>query len=207
MNELPLAASAASAAAGALDFGWLGLRAWVPWLLRLGLAAMLLFWVVGAYNRLMRLRGAIGAAWAQIDELLARRSAALGPLLAALQAPLADEAGTLAALQAADARQREAALGVRARPSHPPALMAWVLAEAALASPLARLQALVEQQPALREDEQVQPLLRQLAELAPRLAYARTLFGDAARVYSEAVAEFPTRIVARLFGLRPVPGL
>lgn len=180
---------------------------WAPWLIKLGLAAVLLFWVVGAYNRLTRLRGAIGSAWAQIDELLARRSALLAPLADALREALADEMTTLAALGRTDEQQRRAAQAVRARPAHAPALMAWALAEAELASPLARLQALLEQRPELLDSEPVQPLLRELAELAQRLGYARQAFGDAARAYSAAAEEFPTRWVARLFGMRPTPSI
>jgi len=183
------------------------LPGWAPWLLEFGLAAVLLFWVIGAYNRLTRLRGTIGSAWAQIDELLARRSALLEPLGDALREPLADEVTTLSALALADQHQRAAAQVVRARPAHAPALMAWVLTEAELASPLARLQALLEQRPELHGSEQVQPLLYQLAELAPRLAYARQAFSDAARAYSGAAEEFPTRWVARLFGMRPTPSI
>ena len=180
---------------------------WAPWLLRIGLAAILLFWVVGAYNRLTRLRGAIGNAWMQIDELLARRSMLVQALADALREPLADESVTLDALTQADAHQRQAALAVRARPSQAPLLMNWVLAEAELASPLARLQALLEQRHELHASEEIAPLRAQLAELAPRLVYARQLFSDAARTYSEALAEIPTRWIAQLFGMRPTPGI
>lgn len=183
------------------------LAGWAPLLLKVGGAALLLFWIVGAYNRLVRLRGAIGVAWVQIDELLGRRSSLLESLAAAVQEPLADEGMTLAALSQADQRQRSAALAVRARPSHSPALVAWVLAEAELASPLARLQALLEQRPELAGSEPVLPLQRQLLELAPRLVYARQLFSDAAEAYNAALDEVPTRAVARLFGMRPASRL
>jgi LemA protein len=180
---------------------------WAPWLLKLGLAAVLLFWVVGAYNRLTRLRGAVGSAWLQVDELLARRSMLLQALADALRDPLADEAVTLDALTRADAHQRQAALAVRARPSQAPLLMEWVLAEAELASPLARLLALLEQRPDLHANEEILGLQRQLTELASRLAYARHLFSDAADTYNAAVEEFPTRVVARLFSMRTTPRL
>jgi LemA protein len=180
---------------------------WAPWLLKAGAVALLLFWVVGAYNRLVRLRGAIASAWVQIDELLGRRSTLLETLVDALREPLADEAMTLSALAQADQRQRQAAAAVRLRPANASLLMAWVLAEAELASPLARLQALLEQRPALHASEPVQPLQRQLVELTPRLVYARQLFSDAAANYNAAVEEFPTRLVARLFSMRPTPRL
>ena len=39
----------------------------------LALGAVLLFWVVGAYNRMVRMRNEIGNAFAQIDVQLKRR--------------------------------------------------------------------------------------------------------------------------------------
>jgi LemA protein len=43
-------------------------------------AAVLLFWVVGAHNRLVRLRGAIAAAFAPVDVEFASRQALLRQL-------------------------------------------------------------------------------------------------------------------------------
>ena len=45
-------------------------------------AAVLLFWAIGAHNRLIALRNAIGSAWAQLDALLKRRQALVEQLLA-----------------------------------------------------------------------------------------------------------------------------
>ena len=47
-------------------------------------AALLFFWGVGAYNRLMALRNAIGDAFAQLDTHLKARSEACDKLLAAV---------------------------------------------------------------------------------------------------------------------------
>jgi len=169
--------------------------------------AVLIFWLVGAYNRLTRLRGAIGTAWQQIDELLARRSLLLSSLTEAVREPLADEAATLAALSQAEQRQRATALAVRGRAAQAVTLTAWVVAEGELASPLARLLALLEQRPELASSEAVAPTFRELAVLAPRLAYARQLFSSAAGSYNEALEEIPTRWVARVFSMRPTPPL
>lgn len=173
------------------------------WGLRMAAVALLLFWVVGAYNRLMRHRNALAAAWGQIDELLTRRAAALEPLMAQLQEPMAAEANTLLALAQALERQQQAARAVRSRPAAAAALQAWVVAEGELASPMARLAALVEQHAELAGSEGVKPLRGQLAELAPRLVYARQAFNDAADAYNQAVEEFPTRLLTPMFGFRP----
>lgn len=177
------------------------------WLARLAVVAVLLFWMVGAYNRLMRHRNALAAAWGQIDELLTRRAAALEALVAPLQEPLVDEATTLQALAQAQERQQQAARAVRARPANAAALQAWALAEAELGSPLARLQALLDQHPELAGTEAVKPQRQLLQELAPRLGYARQVFNDAADTYNSAVEEFPTRLLTQLFGFRPTARL
>ena len=71
------------------------------WIYRMAAVALLMFWMVGAYNRLMRHRNALATAWGQIDELLTRRVAALEPLIAQLHEPMVAEANTLQALQQA----------------------------------------------------------------------------------------------------------
>lgn len=172
------------------------------WLVEMGLIALLLFWAIGAYNRLMRHRNAIAAAWGQIDELLVRRAALLEPLADALREPLEAEATTLAALAQALERQRAAARTVRSRPTQAAALTAWVTAEGGLASPMARIESLVEQHPEVAASDAVRPLRKQLAELAPRLVYARQVFNDAAVAYNAALDEFPTRLLRPIFGFR-----
>lgn len=173
-----------------------------PWLARAGAVALAVFWMVGAYQRLLRHRAGLTTAWSQIDEVLIRRAAALQPLIDLLREPMAAEATTLQTLGQSLERQQQAAAAVRARPSAAAALQAWVVAEGELASPMARLSALVEQHAELVGSDAVAPLLAQLAELAPRLSYARQAFNQAADGYNTAIDEFPTRLLTPLFGFK-----
>ena len=75
----------------------------------LALAAVAVFWMVGAYNRLVALRNAVSQAWGRIDDTLRLRAAAAEPLLAALREPLASEQGALDAMQASLSSRREPA--------------------------------------------------------------------------------------------------
>ncbi|HEX7638584.1 MAG TPA: LemA family protein, partial [Burkholderiaceae bacterium] len=68
------------------------------WLFQLAVAAVLLFWIVGAYNRLLRLRQAIIAAWEQIVAALGKRSEAMAAVMDAVRDRLDGEAATLQAL-------------------------------------------------------------------------------------------------------------
>ncbi len=165
--------------------------------------AVLIFWVIGAHNRLVGLRNAIAAAWAKVAEALAQRGAAVQPLAAQLEAPMAAEAGALQAWLAAHAASTQAAAALTARPVDAEAAQAFVAAEAALASASARLLALLEQHSELRASEAVAQALSIWQEGQSRLPFARQLYNEAARGFNEAAAQFPTHIVARGFRMRP----
>ncbi len=164
-------------------------------------AAVLVFWMVGAYNRLVALRNAIGSAWTQVEEQLQRRRESLQALQEALQPHLVDDAPALDALRGATLQVQAAAEAVRARPVSAGLTAALVTAEEVLSTALARVVALLEHHPQLRDHtpEVTQPL-QALNEGEPRLAFARQLFNDAARDYNEAARQFPTRLLTRLYG-------
>lgn len=172
-------------------------------LLQLGLILVLLFWIVGAYNRLMRLRNALAAAWAPIDDLLLRRATALDMLVAAARDTLVEEANSLQALVLAQDKHSQASAAVRAKPASAERLAAWSAAELALSSPMARLHALVEQHAELDASPGVRPARLQLADLAARLGYAKQTFNEAVDQYNAAVHEWPTRLVVELFRFTP----
>ena len=176
------------------------------WLFQLVALAVLLAWVVGAYNRLVRLRTAIVSAWEQIVAALVKRSEAMAAVVEAVREPLASEAATLQALAEADAKQRTAADGVRQARARIADVSLWVNAEAAVASPASRLRALIELQPALiHESAQGPQLVAALAawrESEPRLLFVRQGFNDAVDRYNTAIHQWPTRLIASPLGFR-----
>jgi LemA protein len=174
----------------------------VQWLV-LATACVLAFWTLGAYNRLVGLRNHINHAWSKLDEALQQRTQAAQPLLAALQEPLATEAGALQTTQTAMADATQAAVQMSARPSLAPHAQAWVLAEANLAAAAARLFALMDQHPSARELADVPTCTAQWREAEHRLKFARQVFNEAATSYNLACAAFPTRLLVRLFQFSP----
>jgi LemA protein len=163
-------------------------------------AAVLVLWMLGAYNRLVRLRNAIHTAWSQIDEQLRRRREALPALVAALREPLADEHRTLDAVQEALGHQQAAAEAVRAKPLAGDRTTSFTRADGVLASAIARLLALLDQRAGLRERQDVAAALRELHDVDLRVAFARHAFNDAVDAYNAALAQFPTRLLRPLFG-------
>lgn len=184
-------------------------------MLILGLVALLIFWGVGAYNRLVRLRSAVVAAWAPIDTQLRRRQALafeLAGLLVGLE-EMRDEVGrsTLQSVMAATRQAQAAVDHARARPASAGAIQSLSLAEQVLEGALRPLRVVVEARPTLFEEptlgEPLRALFHGLQETEAQLGFVRRLFNESVRDYNQAVGELPTRAIAGLFGLRPAAPL
>jgi LemA protein len=159
-------------------------------------AALLLFWVVGAYNRLVRLRGELVRRFASVDEQFRQRQTLLMQQLDALAPVLANAAPRLDALRAACLQAESACAHARTRPATVGAITSLRLAEEILSDARARLPAPTAPGTTLPE------LNVQLAATDTTLAFARRQFNEAVQVYNHAVRQFPTRLLATLFGFR-----
>lgn len=166
----------------------------------LGVAAVLVFWMVGAYNRLVALRNRIADAFRQIDEGVQRRAAAASALVERIRPAMDSEQTALDAWLAAQATTRKAADALRQRPVVADLASALAAAEAPLAAAAARVMALLDQQPAVLADTTVAAHVATLRETEARLGFARQVFNEAAQAYNEGVRVFPTRVLARLVG-------
>ena len=162
----------------------------------LGLAAVLLFWAVGAYNRLVQLRNAIVRDFAPVDAqytqllvLLARKTEAL--------APLAQAGQRLDALRAACLQVERASAHARVRPGATGAIVSLRLADDILTEARARLP--VHSVAGV----DLTALNGELAAADTTLQFARRQFNVAVEHYNKAVRQFPTWLLARLFGFRP----
>ena len=170
--------------------------AWLFW----ALAAIVLFWGIGAYNRLMRLRNAIGDAYVLLDQHLSERAELCSALLAKLRPLLASEQATFDTLDSAQADARTAALAARVKPYAGDPVAALAVSSAVHAAALTRLMSLLEHQAELREREGIDPMVDELKLIERQRAFARQVFNVAVTQYNEAARQFPTRILASLYG-------
>ena len=76
-------------------------------------------------------------------------------------------------------------------------------AEQALGSSLGRLFAVAEAYPELKADATIRELSEELTSTENKIAFARQAYNDSVLDYNNAQAQFPTLLIARLFGFAP----
>lgn len=162
--------------------------------------ALLLFWAVGAYNRLVRLKNTIANAFGQIDVQLKRRYDLIPNLVEAAKKYLLHERETLEAVIAARNQARSASDAARSHPTRAPEVLALAAAEEALSGSLGRLFALAEAYPELKADDTIREFSEELTSTENKVAFARQAYNDAVLDYNNAQAQFPALLIARLFG-------
>lgn len=175
----------------------------VGWLV----AGLLLFWGIGAYNRLMRLRNAIGEAYLQLDQQLNARAETCSKLLALLRPQLPNEQATFDALDGAQAEAQAAAQAARARPYAGDPVGSLAVATAVHAAAVTRLASLVEHHAELASQAELRELQDELKLIERQRAFSRQVFNQAVAQYNEALLQFPTRILASLYGFKEARSL
>ena len=172
-------------------------------LIFIALFAMLVFWAVGAYNRLIRLKNTIANAFGQIDVQLKRRYDLIPNLVEAAKKYLQHEQATLEAVMTARNQARAASDVARSRPANALAVITLASAEQALGGSLGRLFAVAEAYPELKADQTIREFSEELTSTENKISFARQAFNDAVLCYNNAQGQFPAVLVARVFNFAP----
>jgi len=172
-------------------------------LIFIAVIAILIFWAVGAYNRLVRLKNVIANAFGQIDVQLKRRYDLIPNLVEAAKKYLSHERETLEAIINARNQAKAASDVVRSRPANALAVTTLAAAEQTLTSSLGSLFALNEAYPELKADQTIRELSEELTSTENKVTFARQAFNDAVLDYNNAQGQFPAVLVAGLFSFAP----
>lgn len=172
-------------------------------------APLLLFWSVGAYNRLVRLRANARAAFAALDAELSRQVELVRACVPGDESPIPNigggEQSFWAGLHGA-ATQFAASLAVaRQRPLDPQRIDALAVAQGVLRMAWER----VEREDAhdLAGSRLPETINLQRQHLAGQSDAATEQFNLAVDRYNQGVRQFPAMVLARIFGFRPARGL
>ncbi len=170
----------------------------------LALGALSVFWAVGAFNRLARLKNTVANAFGQIDVQLKRRYDLIPNLVEVARKYLAHEAHTLKAVIAARNQAHSAEKSAATNLTDASKLGALANAEQVLGGALGRLFMVAEAYPDLKADQAMRELSEEISSTENRVGFARQAYNDEVLAYNDAASQFPALIVARLFGFQPM---
>jgi len=156
-----------------------------------GLLALLILYIVYAYNRLVVLRNRIDNAWSQIDVQLRRRYDLIPNLIETVKGYASHEREVFERVTAA--RARAIAAGSVGEQSQ---------AENMLTQALRSLFAVAEAYPQLRATENFQQLQEELSGTESKIAFSRQFYNDTVLGYENLRQSFPVGVLANTFGFR-----
>jgi LemA protein len=173
------------------------------WIVVLVIIAVVVFWAVGAYNRLVSLRNKFRNAFAQIDVQLKRRYDLIPNLVETAKAYMKHERETLENVIKARNTAVSANAAASADPGSASAIHGLVAAEGALSGALSRLFALAEAYPDLKANQNMMQLTEELTGTENKISFARQSFNDAVMSYNTSAQQFPTNVIASAFSFGP----
>ncbi len=154
---------------------------------------VLIVWVFGAYNGLVKLRNQTKNAWSQIDVQLKRRHDLIPNLVEAVKGYAAHERQTLEAVIQA----RNAAVGAVGK-----GVGEQAKAEGGLSGALSKLFAVAEQYPNLKANENFLALQEELSSTENKISFSRQFYNDSVLQYNNKTQMAPSNIVAGMFGFK-----
>jgi LemA protein len=164
-------------------------------LVSFALIIVLVLYMIGLYNGLVRARNAVKNAWSQIDVQLKRRHDLIPNLVETVKGYVTHERGTLEAVVKARQQAISATGGVEERAK----------AENALTQTLRSLMALAEAYPDLKANQNFLSLQEELTSTENKIGFSRQFYNDTAMRYKNRIEIFPSNIFANIFGFQPQP--
>jgi len=154
-------------------------------------AALIVFWIIVAYNSLVRKRNRVDEAWSDIDVQLKRRYNLIPNLVEVVKGYASHERQVFENVTQARAK----AMGAKT-------LAERNKAENVLSSTLKTLFAVAENYPQLRASENFKELQEELTDTEDKIQAARRFYNGMVQSYLTATQTFPSNILASFFGFK-----
>lgn len=149
-------------------------------------------WLVIIFNRFVRDKNRVLAAWSDIDVQLKRRHDLIPKLIDAVKQYATYESTTLSAITVLRSESADAS-GIEKKGQ----------IEGELSTKLHQLIALAEDYPDLKADQSFLDLQKNLTDVENHIQYARRYYNGAVRNLNIRVDSFPDMLIARLFRFIP----
>lgn len=153
--------------------------------------AVLVLWIILAYNGLVTLKNQVENAWRQIDVQLKRRYDLIPNLVNTVKGAMEFEKETLT--RVIEARGKAMGAG---------SIQEKGAAENMLTQALGRLLAVVENYPDLKSNKNILQLQEELTSTENRIGFARQFYNDLAANFNTRQSTFPSMMIASFFGFK-----
>ena len=154
-------------------------------------ALVLVGWLVGIYNGLVRLRNNVKNAWSQIDVQLKRRHDLIPNLIETVKGYMGHERETLENITKARNLATQAS---------GPAEQGK--AEGGLSQALSNFYVVVENYPDLKANQNFMQLQEELTSTENKIGFSRQAYNDGVMHFNNKTEMFPSNIVAGMFGFK-----
>lgn len=172
----------------------------LPLIVLVVIIAVVAFYFVGIYNKLVSLRNFYLNAYTQIDIQLKRRYDLIPNLVESAKGYLAHERGTLEAVIKARNAAFDASKIAATSPGNALAMSGLNQAEGALSGMLSKLVAVMESYPDLKANKTISDLMEELTSTENRIGFARQAYNDAVTGYNISREQFPNNVISSSFG-------
>ena len=147
--------------------------------------ALIALWVIGSYNRLIRLNVSVDEAFAQIEVQLKRRADLIPNLVETVKGYTSHEKTTL-----------EAVVAARAKATAATTMGDVAAADGQLTTALRGLLAVTENYPDLKASANFLALQEELSTTENKVSFARQFYNDNVRSLNQAIKTFPSSLFA-----------
>ncbi len=152
------------------------------------LVVLVIGFVIGMYNSLVRLRNQVGNSWSQIDVQLKRRHDLIPNLVETAKGYMQHERQTFEAITQA----RSQAMGANT-------VSDAAKAEGALGEALSKFMLVVENYPDLKANQNFLSLQEELTSTENKISFARQSYNDQVLFFNNKIQMFPSNIIANTF--------
>ncbi len=160
----------------------------LPLIIILAVIVLLILFIIGIYNALVRLRNQVDNAWSQIDVQLKRRHDLIPNLVETAKGYMKHERQTFEAITNARAQAMQAKTVTEAG-----------RAEGALGEAISKFLLVVENYPDLKANQNFLALQEELTSTENKISFARQSYNDQVLFFNNKIQMFPSNIVAGMF--------
>ncbi len=162
------------------------------WIAIVVIIVLVIIFIIGLYNSLVRLRQKVKNSWSQIDVQLQRRFDLIPNLIETVKGYMKHESDVLT--KVTELRTSWANASTVAEKAE---------LDNALSGALKTIMAVSENYPDLKSSQNFSELQEELQNTENKISFSRQFYNDSVTMYNTKLEVFPSNIIASMFGFKP----